>query len=177
MRTNGPCAIRFLDSKTPISTCSFLNFARIPRPPMHSSTSKNVPYVALGCTTGCCDNENTLLLGLFLPGSESIGNESAPVGRSKLQLPKYLPPKGKEALRALDQHPYRAVATRRRILPNDTGLCRKSVQVTSTDWQRRPQRLPITRRNGNQNTSDIHQPQLVINPFLTFQHMTLEAIV
>ena len=86
-------------------------------------------YVALEYTTGCCDNDNSLPLSLFLPGSEFTGDESTPAVRSRLRRPKYRPLKDREALvkalvewreKALDQHPHQAMVTRRWILPNNT---------------------------------------------------------
>lgn len=80
-------------------------------------------------TTGCCDNDNSLPLNLFLPGLVFTGDNSTLAGRLKLRRPKYRPIKDRETLvkalvewreKALDQHPHQAVITRGWILPNDT---------------------------------------------------------
>lgn len=87
-------------------------------------------------TTGCGNNNVSLPLELFLPGSLFVGDDRTPAGRLKLRRPKYRPIKDREALvkvlvewreRALDQHPHQAVVTRRWILSDDTIMALSKV--------------------------------------------------
>lgn len=95
--------------------------------------------IALDITAGCCDNDISLPLRLFLPGSPFTGDESATACGSKLPRRKYRPTKDREALvnalvgwreTVLDQHPHRAVVTRRWILPNETITALSKVRAS-----------------------------------------------